>query len=202
MTTAKTVTREKGSRWCRLEVLLEDGRLSICGSEGSIVTEPKARAQARRYWESFFEENPSEIFAMNEKCGARFSSAKGAAKFVLESDGEFHGLDISHQFEGRVYLTESAGQIVESLRQWFPEVVPYLKWHLNDMKAECVHQEARGETWILNPSAVCPDCGYKLGSAWLKRELPPEVIAWVETLGTNNKPPIPPKVRRNGVVRS
>jgi len=28
-----------------------------------------------------------------------------------------------------------------------------------------------------------PDCGYKLGSAWLKRELPAEVVRWAQTFG-------------------
>jgi hypothetical protein len=46
------------------------------------------------------------------------------------------------------------------------------KFHLNDMHAECEHQERRGETWVSNPGAVCPDCGYKLGSAWTYRAIP------------------------------
>ena len=60
----------------------------------------------------------------------------------------------------------------------------YFGYHLNDMHAQCIHQEARGETWTTHPSAVCPDCGYKLGSAWLKRELPAVVIRWAESLQT------------------
>ncbi len=61
-------------------------------------------------------------------------------------------------------------------------VSPYFKWHLNDMHAECTHQEARGETYATHPDAMCPDCGYKLGSAWLKRDLPADVLAWFESL--------------------
>jgi hypothetical protein len=49
------------------------------------------------------------------------------------------------------------------------------RWHLNDMRAACEHQRERGETWEIAPSAVCPDCGYKLGSAWLKEEVPETV---------------------------
>ena len=30
--------------------------------------------------------------------------------------------------------------------------------------------------------APCPECGYRYGSQWLRRELPAEVIAWVESL--------------------
>jgi len=49
-------------------------------------------------------------------------------------------------------------------------------WHLNDMRAECAHQRARGENWTSHPSAQCPDCGYKLGSAWLREEVPQEIL--------------------------
>jgi len=56
------------------------------------------------------------------------------------------------------------------------------KWHLNDMRSTCEHQRSRGETYKNNPSAVCPDCGYKIGSAWLKEDVPQEVIQWLESL--------------------
>ncbi len=58
-----------------------------------------------------------------------------------------------------------------------------MQYHLNDMHAECEHQEARGETYATHPSAICPDCGYSLGSKWLKRDLPANVIAWFNHLG-------------------
>lgn len=177
-----TRTRIKGDRWCRLEVELRDGRLSICGSEGEIVTPKIARRLAREYWESYFAEDRSALHKMNDRLGTNYRTAKGAARFVLTSDGEYHGIDVDHETNGRVFLLESCGQIVDTLRQWFPEVAPYLKYHLNDMHAECVHQEARGETYKTHPGAECPDCGYRLGSAWQTRELPPEVVNWVEGL--------------------
>lgn len=62
-------------------------------------------------------------------------------------------------------------------------------WHLNDMTAECEHQRARGETWSTHPSAVCPDCGYKLGSAWLKREVPEDVISFLSSLPDADRKP-------------
>jgi len=174
----RQIMRTKGNRWCRLELRLQDGRLSICGSEGSIMTSARARAEARRYWESFFEESPGEMNSMNQRCGTAFRSPKSAARYVLDSDGELHGLDVAREEGGKVYVLEGCGQIVEELRKWFPEAVPYLKWHLNDMHAECEHQEARGETYKTHPDALCPDCGYRLGFQWLKRELPAEVVAW------------------------
>jgi hypothetical protein len=178
----RIITRIIGNEWCDLELSLENGRLSICGSTGTIIKRREAEKMAVEYWESFFEENPAEMVSMNKRFGKRFTSERSAAKFVLATDGEFHGLDVHRDCEdGTVQLTQGCGQIIEDLKRFFPEVEPYLKWHLNDMKAERVHQEARGETRKTHSSAECPDCGYKLGSQWLKRELPAEVIAWVET---------------------
>ena len=50
------------------------------------------------------------------------------------------------------------------------------RWHLNDMRTECEHQRARGETWKTHPSAVCPECAWKLGHAWKTETVPPEVL--------------------------
>lgn len=92
------------------------------------------------------------------------------------------GDDVYMRTKSGKLIVESCGQIVDTLAKWFPECQPYLPWHLNDMHAACEHQEARGETYVTHLMAVCPDCGYKLGSQWLKRELPAEVIAWFENL--------------------
>jgi hypothetical protein len=177
----KALFKAKGDRWAEMVVEVKDGRLSVTGSEGRITTPRKAKAEAREYWESFFEENRNELGRMALEYGKR--TPRTAAKFVLASDGDYHGLDVHVLDSGKVYITESCGQITDTLREWFPDVAPaLLPWHLNDMHAECEHQEARGETWTTHPSAVCPDCGYKLGSAWRKRELPADVLATVEAL--------------------
>lgn len=189
----RSITRTRGDRFCTLDVELEehDGhkRFSICGSEGRIVRRTQAKRDALAYWTSFFEEQPGEIITMGQRHGRQFRTARGAAKFVIECDGDLHGIDVEGPTEGEtVRVVESCGQIRETIAKFFPEVAPFFRWHLNDMKAECEHQEARGETWSTHPGAVCPDCGYKLGSAWLRRELPAEVIAWAEGLpGTLGK---------------
>lgn len=179
--------RTKGGRWCEVEVTLKDGRLSICGSEGRIMRPAAARREALAYWTSFFEDQPEEMVEMNRRLGKRFTSARGAAKFVIETDGEFHGLDVHYEDGDEVLVTESCGQIRETIAEWFPEVAPYLRYHLNDMHSECEHQEARGESWTTHPGAVCPDCGYKLGSAWQRRELPAEVVAWAQSFGRDEE---------------
>jgi len=176
----KQVIRIIGQAFCRLELRLENGRLSICGTAGRVESRKQALMEALDYWVTFFEDSPEEISAMNRANGTRFLSATSAAKYVIASDGEFHGLDVVKEEGGKVFVSESCGQIRDEIAHFFPEVVPFFKWHLNDMHAECVHQEARGETWASHPRERCSDCGYELGSQWLKRELPPEVIAFVE----------------------
>lgn len=162
--------RERKGEYCTLEVEMREGRLSICGTYGEIVTPKAARAQARDYWESYFEDAPEEIIRLGRR------TAKGAARYVLEVDGEYHGLDVDDEYGEKVYLVQGGGQIVRELNEWFPEIAHWLPYHLNDMKAECIHQEARGESWTTHPLAECPDCGYKLGSAWQRRELPADIV--------------------------
>jgi hypothetical protein len=179
----RTELRERNDgTWCELQVELQELpnglRLSICGSAGVIVKQREARKMALEHWESFFDDSPSERHAMNDKFCKNFRTSKSAARFVIQSDGEYHGLDVHREDGSKVYLLHSCGQITEELKEWFPEVEPYLKWHLNDMRSECEHQASRGETWGTRPSAKCPDCGYVLGSAWKRRGLPADVIAW------------------------
>lgn len=167
--------------FCEIQVRLHEGRFSICGTAGVIVKHRDAKRQALEYWTSFFEDEPSEIYAMNERFSRQFRTAKGAAKFVLETDGELHGVDVVQEDGNDVYIGHSFGQIRDEIAEFFPEVTPFFRWHLNDMNAGCVHQDARGETYTDNPGAECLECGCKLGHAWNKRELPPEVVRWAET---------------------
>lgn len=140
----RKITRTKDGRFCTVEIELEDGRLSICGEEGRVVTSMAACEQAIDYWRSYFEDDPGAIKEMNQRMGTHFRSALTAARYVLRTDGEFHGLDATKMNDGSVRLLESCGQIVETIREWFPEVIPLLPWHLNDMHAGCEHQDALG----------------------------------------------------------
>ncbi len=142
------IDKPEGNRWCRLEIELSDdgGRLSICGSEGRILKTAAAKREALAYWESFFDESPAELDAMNKKCGKRFTSSKSAARFVIESDGDLHGLDVSREDERGAFITESCGQIRETLAERFPEAEPFFQWHLNDMHAGWEHQR---KNWAL-----------------------------------------------------
>jgi hypothetical protein len=178
------ITRKRAGRYCTLHVKWSNGRLSITGEAGDVSRPAAARRQARDYWRSYFEDAPEEIAAMNERCGTRFRSPTAAARYVLASDGEFHGLD-AREDGMDILIGHSFGQIPDELREWFPEAAPLLPWHLNDMHAECEHQSARGETYQTHPGAACPDCDYRLGSAWLKREVPADVIALARWVGVS-----------------
>jgi hypothetical protein len=63
------------------------------------------------------------------------------------------------------------------------------RWHLNDMRAGCEHQRARGETFETHPLAECPECGYKLGSAWQYEAVPEEVLEWLRGLPEADRQP-------------
>jgi hypothetical protein len=197
----RTIRRIRGKEFCDLEISLEEGRLSICGTAGEIITPKSAKAQALEYWKSYFVDCPEEITAMNERLGTAFRSPTSAARYVLRKDGEYHGLNVMAETKGRIFIGHSFGQIREELADFFPEAIPYFRWHLNDMHGECAHQEARGETCATHPWAICFNTGcrretevtdawgrshievlgYKIGSAWLTRALPAEVIQWAET---------------------
>jgi hypothetical protein len=180
-----TITRENGGRYCTAKIELRDRNgvteLSITGEAGRVVTERKARSEALAYWVSFFEDDWNAIKEMNERCGTRFRSPRSAAKFVLDTDGDFHGLDVEIS-DGRAYVGECFGHIREELAEWFPELVPLLPWHLNGTKAKCVHQALQGRTYQTDPGHVCPACGTKLGHAWYTWKLPARVLARVEAL--------------------
>jgi hypothetical protein len=215
---SRKILRTRNSRFCEVQIKLEDGCLSVCGTEGRIIPDKVAKKEALAYWISFFEDNAGEIQAMNQRCGSRCITPRGAAKYVLANDGELHGLDVFREYNQHVYLVESCGQIRETIAEWFPQVVPLFDHHLNGLKAACEHQEAEGWdkrpidpakplnaygrhypgqrqdswnmlTWVRpdeHPggllTAPCPTCGYEYGTAWLKRELPAEIVKLAETV--------------------
>lgn len=75
-----------------------------------------------------------------------------------------------------------------SQKLWFDFLTIWKRWHLNDMQSACEHQRKLGWTYKDHhdketfQGEACPECGYKIGSAWLKEELPSEVIQFLEAL--------------------
>jgi hypothetical protein len=101
---------------------------------------------------------------------------------------------------------EAGGCLHEDAVKHFPELAPYIRWHLNGMRAECEHQRAKGIFHKPHPygsaeakactynlplfgcsvchlGEPCTECGYKLGSAWLYEPIPQEVIDFVTSFG-------------------
>ena len=72
------------------------------------------------------------------------------------------------------------------LKQFFDV---WREWHLNDMNTECEHQKALGWTYKTHPSNPCPTCGYKLGTAWKRMEVPQEILTFLKKLPETNKKP-------------
>lgn len=66
---------------------------------------------------------------------------------------------------------------LENSKLFYSILLLWRKWHLNDMHAECEHQEQRGESWATHPSAECPQCGWKLGHGWSYRAIPRPYLA-------------------------
>jgi Zn ribbon nucleic-acid-binding protein len=76
-----------------------------------------------------------------------------------------------------------------SAGNWYQFLHVWKRWHLNDMCSECEHQEELGWTWKTHPSAECPTCGYKLGHAWKRREVPRDVIDFLMGLPDTDRQP-------------
>lgn len=125
----RKLRRIRAGGFCEVDIKAENGRLSVSGTYGRVRTVAAAKKEALDYWEDYFEDNPK-----------RFKSPRAAAKFVVESDGDFHGLDVVATVGEKVLLGEGFGQITLVIREWFPKVAPLLPWHLNDMRAGCEHQ--------------------------------------------------------------
>jgi len=181
-----SILRERDGEWCKATIELRNRNgveeLSITGAAGHVITEEQAEEQALEYWVSFFEECPEEIIGMNQRMGTDFGNAEDAAQFVLDTDGSTHGLDVEEWEDGKCYVGHSWGQITDELSEWFPELDSLLVWHLNGMKAGCVHQHLQGRTYKTDPGHECPSCGTVLGHAWYTWPLPSRVLARVEEL--------------------
>jgi hypothetical protein len=159
----RKITRRKGNRFCTLEVELREDHLSrpvlsICGVEGEILKRNAAKKHSLSYWESYFEDQPGEIQSMNKRFNKRFTSARGAAKFVIATDGEFHGLDVVSEDDKEVMICNSCGQIRDSLADFFPEAIPFFQYHLNNCNAGCTHQKALGWGYKRDIALTAFDC--------------------------------------------
>jgi len=145
MTIEKKLFHEDEGEWIEAHVVIDDGgNLSLTGSQGVIVPEDEARDMAREYWHSFFDDCPESIIDMNRRCGSNCHDSETATDYVLEVDGDLHGLDVWREDDERVYILESCGQITDDLISAFPVLKDIAPWHLNQMNAGCEHQDELG----------------------------------------------------------
>lgn len=69
-------------------------------------------------------------------------------------------------------------QLLDATNPQHAELIALSKYHLNGMRAGCIHQTAvyrdgrYGREVDLDATPPCPITGYKYGSAWLLEELP------------------------------
>ena len=104
----------------------------------------------------------------------------------------FHGV-VAPRKDGN--CTGSCGQILDvlldeslilskgwSLHQLKTLYGTWQRWHLNDMRSECLHQSDFGWTFKTHQGQKCPTCGYEIGSRWLKEKVPTEVIEQLKNL--------------------
>jgi len=112
----------------------------------------------------------------------------------------------SGQCQDEIDTMAKNGEIKITNSLWLILFGVWKEWHLNDMQAGCEHQRAEkweekrlddSLPWTQPNSAMwtykkdhpkgllcepCPVCGYKYGSAWLKKELPQDVVDFIEKL--------------------
>lgn len=141
----RSILKVKGARFCVAEIEIEDGKFSLCGTAGRIISRAAAKKEALQHWVSFFEECPEDRREMNERCGCNCRTPLSAARYVLQTDGEFHGLDVHREDERGVFVVECGGQIRGELAEFFPWLEPFFQYHLNDMHAGTPEQEAEIE---------------------------------------------------------
>lgn len=162
----KEIMREAAGEFFTLRIeIREDSQnrpvLSLTGNVGHVLSEDEAESEARDFWTSFFEECPEEKMTLIES-QERYMTDEQAAEFVLQVDGRFHGLDVVQTSENKVYVSDAGGCLHAEMAEWFPEMAPFVQYHLNDM------------------NAGCPKCGHKYGSEWLYEEIPNDVIEFLK----------------------
>lgn len=108
-----------------------DCHITATGVAGYVLTAAQARAEARRNMESYWEEmSDADRQEWNAQQDKRIRSAKSFAKYVLDCDGEYHGLEVHDDRGDTVLVGHSWGCIHDELRAHFPEAECVIADHL------------------------------------------------------------------------
>jgi hypothetical protein len=147
--------------WCRVEIEIRFPRhtdyqpvLSICGSYGHVCSEEVVDAYTLRSLEDYFSERNPDMTEEELKRHANEAASYGDTGGVEVVGDAPEGSPVQG-----LLVVEGCGQVREEISKFFPEVVPYFRWHLNDMR-----KGPNGESWGYEP-------------------LPADVIAWAENFG-------------------
>lgn len=144
-----------------LKVEIKDGTLSISGVEG-----------------------PTQSGNAHGSCG----------QIDMEFDHRYMK-DNDKRYEHPIMSSELRFSKGWNSNKWLDLLDVWKNWHLNDMHAECEHQRALGWTYEEHHDKEtykgenCPVCGYSIGSAWLKVELPQSVIDFLVSLPDTDRKP-------------
>lgn len=82
-----------------------------------------------------------------------------------------------------------------SSRVWLDLLDVWKRWHLNGLRSECEHQRALGWKYDTHrdPDAdaglPCPTCGYRIGSAWRREDVPADVLDFLRNLPDADRAP-------------
>lgn len=119
----------------------------------------------------------------------RYGNAKGSCGQVAM---EFDHADKSQndtRFDNPIKAADLRFSRGWNAAKWYKFLDTWEKWHLNDMHAECEHQEAAGITYNKDPKNVCAVCGYKIGTAWTSRTIPADVVEFLQSLPDTDRVP-------------
>jgi len=96
---------------------------------------------------------------------------------------------------GQIYDTIKDNiDIIKYAKGWnkiktFQFVEYWKEWHLNHMQAGCEHQ--REKNWSSNDiGKVCKVCKYGYGTRWLHKDVPTDVLNWLDNLPEKTKDPV------------
>lgn len=116
--------------------------LSITGASGAVTSARAARAEARRYNESLFDDGDLSLAEMNRQWGTSYRSSRAAATHVLNHDGEYAGLDVHDEVANRVLVINACGCIHDEIARAHSSLRALIPWHLADHKQGTPAQES------------------------------------------------------------
>lgn len=145
-----------------------------------------------------------EPFTIKDRFIGRTPATHDPARARVFVDAEWDGerLSLTGTVIERGFRTaRSTGQVTDDVRSISPRLADlWDRWHLNDMKAGCSHQEARyrddpdqrptwrngyvgstGDTMGVT-SAGCNECGYVYGTSWNTEPVPPMVLTEIRAI--------------------